>query len=105
MLPKRLRIGPFDYEIKALGDEARDDMQGLCDSKKQTIWIDQTMHPQHQFETLVHEAMHGLWELTGLPHDFEEAVVRKMTPLLIELFAQNDELLDLLIAHWENLQK
>ena len=70
-LPKTLKIGPFDcpVEFTERGDLLRDESGGTWDDVNNTIQIDPVLSEQKQWETLIHEALHGMAEMNGVELD------------------------------------
>lgn len=98
--PKLLRIGPFDYEVLrgafSTLELASRDRVGECDYSDLTIRVSHQLAPGQQRETLLHEALHAVADLAGLPSelgaDLDEKIVRRLAPLLLALMRDNPKL-------------
>lgn len=101
--PKYVHIGPFRYQI--LVDQSKCDRAsveqgqnqlGECDAETGTILISPKLGPVQKAETVLHEILHALTDMTGvaaqLTSDTEEIVVRSLSPALLDLIKRNPSL-------------
>jgi hypothetical protein len=108
-LPDHVDIGPFRYTI--IRDErARLRMQeatqtlllGHTDLDNLTVIIGEKMPAGLARETLMHELLHVVCEVTGLHEKWgkskEERIVRRLSPMLLELLQRNPDLVKYLTA-------
>lgn len=99
-----IQIGPFDYKV--IVDEAaidresvrmHSDLQGCCRYIKCEIHIRPGQSPDSEADTLLHEVLHAVFDMTGLGHDLaaddlDESVIRRLTPALLGVIRANPEL-------------
>lgn len=82
----KLRVGHHDYSLVALPEDDDDfgQIAGDCCRPTLTIRVDLTAPPTDQADTLLHEALHAIWQVYGLPAKVteEEAATRLAGPLL-----------------------
>lgn len=101
-LPDSIEIGPFTYTITT----DRDGMGkavGQTAMEAQTIQLDDRQAHQHLAETLLHETLHAVVDLTGLGYemgdkDEEERIVRRLAPILLLVLRTNPALVKFLLA-------
>lgn len=107
--PATVQIGPRRYdvlldleELHRIEHDEGDDLYGQSDHGKLRIIVDPTLPFDQLADTLLHEVLHGLTELTGiiddLGHKREERMVRRLTPALLDLLRRNPELVEYLTA-------
>lgn len=84
-----MKIGPHDVQIVFSPETDLELMRDGCaarsDTERLTIEIRSDLAPTVRHETLLHEVLHHIWNLTALPEligDHEEVVVRSLAPLL-----------------------
>lgn len=98
-LPKRLKIGPYDYKVQPHVFDDGD--YGECDCKKLVIRVDTSTAPGTVRDTIVHEALHALLDLVGfgkrLTEEAEEDLVRSLSPALLDLLRRNPSLVDFIL--------
>ena len=90
----KLKLGYFDYTLIFRRDS--DDDYGKTDLEGKVIYVNTRYNLQAQKETLFHELLHvsledcPLWEATPEKHnDMEEAVVRFISPRMMDYLAHN----------------
>ena len=44
-------------------------------------------------EVLLHEILHACWELAGIPSKYEEDIVNRISPYLLDVLQDNPDLL------------
>lgn len=91
-----LYLSPHWYDIfKEEGLATRAEACGLCGPDTQTIYIDAQLGETVEKETLLHEAMHGLWSQTELDKKYtdkdEERVIFTLAPRILALLRENPE--------------
>jgi hypothetical protein len=84
-----VRIGPHDVAVLFSPqidlELARDGCAARSDTERLTIEIRSDLSPSVRHETLLHEVLHHVWNLTALPEllgEHEEVVVRSLAPIL-----------------------
>lgn len=104
-VPKRLKLGAHVYEIRSDTDTARllRDEEARGDSRPDHLIIRLDADRPHTSvaETLLHEALHCVWNQTSLTvdlHDEEEKAVTALAPLLLQLMRRNPDLVAYLTA-------
>ena len=101
--PATIQVGPFTYTVhvdKARMNQAcRDDhtdLLGRCEHRTLDIDIDPDQAPGQMADTLLHELLHALTDVTGLANEWdedrEEAVVRRLSPVLLDTLRRNPAL-------------
>ena len=97
-LPDHLWIGPFRVEVGMLTqDEAlAQGLNGRWLPAKQRIEVASICVEQAQIDTLLHEALHAIWDVVDMPTENEEAIVSRLSPQLMLLFQRNPSLRDVL---------
>jgi hypothetical protein len=95
-LPKSLRIGPFDYEVKLQSGlfDGGQRLSGHCKYSTSEIVIDADEGPQAQHATLWHEIVHAIINnADGSKHD--EALVNTLGHGIMQVLRDNPELKEL----------
>jgi hypothetical protein len=108
-LPRSLKAGPFDIKVdvskKAQERVDRDTegpLYGMWDGKSATILLSTRAADTIMRETLVHEILHAVLELSGASSvhikdsDEEEGIVRSIAPMLLDVLRRNPKLVDYL---------
>lgn len=108
-LPAGFDLGPFTYTV--LVDEVAIakvskrqglDLFGNCDGDMLTVTIDPGVAPGMLRETLLHEALHAVTAMSGVAYEQgeegEERLVRRLSPLLLELLRRNPAFVAFLTA-------
>lgn len=104
-----MTLGPFDIPIvrewKAIGAQEEAVGQvllGFSHLDSLTFLVRPEQHPTVERDTIVHEMVHLLLDSASLhdiiPHDNEEAFVRRLSPILLMILRDNPELVAYLLA-------
>lgn len=99
-LPNKLKIGPYTYRVSQDRTEMLErcrteatDLLGHIDHRHLTILIEPTQAETQKQDSLLHEALHAICEMTGLSAEWgeerEEATVRRLSPALLALLRDN----------------
>jgi hypothetical protein len=107
-LPSVIRVGPRRYKVTSdrtrmgrLSRTERADLQGFTDHRALTIDIDPNQAPDEKADTLLHEVIHTVTNLTGLNGDWdaetEERVVNRLSPALLDVLRRNPTLVTYLL--------
>lgn len=107
--PKNLKVGPHTYTIrtgpKAELDvtlTARCELYGATDHKSLAIFVSDRQAASQARDTLLHEALHAILDVTGISHecegDEEERLIRRLSPALLQLLRDNPVLVQFLTA-------
>ena len=111
--PDSVKVGPHLFAINWM-DESEwnherldDNTAGLTYSGKQTIFIrtsPDVNESQYQ-EVVLHEVTHAVWSVTMMTHtdltelsDREEFIIAHQSPMLLQVFKDNPELVAYLMA-------
>jgi len=98
-VPPTITIGPHTYSVEVC-DDIPGALIGETNSMQLTIRLHSDMPESVTAETLLHECLHGIWDLTPL-RDFddsvEESVVAALAPPLLDLLRRNPKLVALLV--------
>lgn len=104
--PKSVLIGPHKYTVVYENEIcANDDLCGFIKHEQTKIVIDDGMSTSYQKETLLHECLHGLFQLTGLRkaavvnEGKEEIIVNAIAPALLDMLRRNKTLLTYLLEN------
>lgn len=98
-------VGPHTYEvtvdknaINACSSKSEDSLVGQCDTALCHIIIDPEQSASQLTDTLLHEVLHACFELIGassdIDHDTEEKLVRRLSPVLIQVLRDNPDLIE-----------
>jgi hypothetical protein len=93
-LPASLVIGPYDIPVRPLPavEGAAQDVDGRYVATQQAIDIRVDLTEEAANETLLHEALHALWDQLDLPKADEETIIARLSPQLLALFRHNPAL-------------
>ena len=95
--PTTVKVGPFVYKIVFVGGLEDDEGQvlwGNCQPANLTINISKQIDPAMQKTILVHEILHAIYHLSGLPDPVsEEQMVTTLSPLLLLVMQENPKLI------------
>lgn len=95
----KIKIGHLTYEVKQIDAELMNakNLFGQCDREKQIITIAEGLPKERYAEVLLHECLHGIFEIKGLEfeHELEERIVNAFAMGITELFQRNSDLLHL----------
>ena len=102
---RKLRVGPFTVRIWADRDAesaaAAAGASGAWLGDELKILIDRRSAPLRQLATLLHEAMHGLWEDTPLDKQYtdeqEETIILTLERGLVQVLRDNPWFVDALM--------
>ncbi len=108
-LPTSIDIGPFRYTItideltrQRAQETSRELLLGQTDHDKLEMILDAKQPDSLMRETLLHETLHLVTEINGLRFEWgdtkEEGVVRRLSPILLEVLRRNPELVAYLMA-------
>lgn len=93
--PTVLTIGPYRYTVDK-GVPKKKTVVGNHRSRKSQILVRKGMSPDNDADTLLHEALHGMFHATGLnttveavDKDLEELIVKTLSPILLLFLRQN----------------
>ena len=79
-LPKKIKVGPYDYTIRSYVWKAEDDQIGGCDTQRLVLSVDDSGPAMVTKNTLLHEVLHAVYDLYDLgPDDSEEDVVMRLS--------------------------
>lgn len=105
-LPDDVKVGPHTYRVVSGNDaevEAKDfcgSVYGYTDTRTCTVFISQRQAYTQSQETLLHEVLHAILDVTGHAHELEdedeEILVRRLSPALLVVLQQNPALVEYL---------
>lgn len=76
ILPKTIKIGGFQWEIKEDQGVAHEgSVFGSTHHHSQTLFIEPNLNGQKQEQTVLHEVMHAIWWQSGLDRMFGDAKI------------------------------
>ncbi len=99
-LPTRVKVGPHMYRVTAVPDvghvvhDGDEDLLGHVDHRSGEITLGTDMSASQKQDTLLHELLHAVLDLLGRD---DEALVRLMTPPLLDLLQRNPKLVEYLM--------
>jgi len=98
-LPKTIKIGPYEYEIRLFPDSTTSDY-GACVYNHQTIFLSANQHAERAGDTLLHEVLHAIWDVSGFdvqPDLHEETIVRSFATWLSLVLRDNPKLAEFIL--------
>jgi hypothetical protein len=112
LIPKKIAVSHSIIEIAtdprsifSASKQENEVLFGRYDSHESKITIDGSGHPSVQRETLLHEILHAIIGHTNLSSeggplsgDAEEAVIRAISPMLLDTLRRNPKLASYLTA-------
>jgi hypothetical protein len=112
-LPSSLNIAGLRYDVSvdplALATEGHQHgsaLVGTTNRRHQVILIATDQHAQQIADTVMHEVLHVLTQVSSLANEWsaerEEEVVARLAPLLAQTLGANPELCRLLMRAWNN---
>lgn len=103
--PDHVTIGPFRYEViydeKQLGLESMDDATepawGHISFKAETIVLDPRRTEAGLRTSLIHEILHGVFDVVGVHHNLDdynlESLIQTLDNMLTDTLRENPQLL------------
>lgn len=102
-VPRELVLGPVTYTISTslvdVGRACRDQgevLLGATDHPSLRIVVDPDQAPGQARDTLLHESLHAVFQISGLSDEWgdakEERVIRRVSPWILELIRSNPAL-------------
>lgn len=88
--PKKVNVGPFRYTIAWVEDLP--ESSGFTNMDHRIIGVAGSCDEQTQRETLLHEILHAVIDMTGLrgeDKDKEEKLVASISPVLYDVLRSN----------------
>lgn len=92
-LPKSIRIGYRDYAVEVLSPregEARNEF-GNHSVIASSIQVRTDTKPFETADSLIHEILHGAWQVAGLPRKDEEHCVTLLAHQLTQVWRDNPQ--------------
>lgn len=106
--PKKIRVGPYVYKVTCdrttMNARCRNegtDLMGSSEHRTLTIDIDPDQAAGQQRDTVLHEVLHTISEMTGLALVWgkdDEDFVRRISPALLDVLRRNPKLVEFLVA-------
>jgi hypothetical protein len=94
-LPRRIKVGAYDWRIKVDPGPSEDFGETNYDKAEITIWPANHQSPERLVGTVIHEALHVIYDDKELAtSNEEEAVVVAFETGLVSLFRDNPKLLN-----------
>jgi hypothetical protein len=95
--PNRYRVVLDQAAIDRIGAEGGTDLLGDTDREKLVITLSPGAAEDVVRETLLHEVLHAVFDVTGLGHEIgnkrEEALIRRLSPALLDVIRRNPRLM------------
>ena len=91
----KLKLGHADYTVRAATPEEAEGIDGRYNRTAQEIIIEPSQKPSRQVEVLIHELIHGCFEMSGIDHtprNTEEAVCTGLDGPLTAILKDNRHL-------------
>jgi hypothetical protein len=104
--PRRLVVGPHVYSVSFDAEatartcrEQSTDLLGHTNHRNLRIMIDPDQAPSQQRDTMLHEALHAVFEVAAVQFssEKEESCIRSLTPALLDLLRRNPKLVRFLL--------
>ena len=94
--PKKVRVGPFVYEITPIKEMGATDQAGGVDLSGQAIIYDPGLHSMQERDTILHELLHCIIFQTPLrktitDQEEEERLVWTLSPRILALLRDNPQ--------------
>lgn len=106
--PKRIVVGPFTYRVThdraTMNARCRTeggDLMGSAEHRSLTIDLDPDQAPGQKRDTVLHEVLHTITEMTGLAlvwGNDDEDFIRRISPVLLDVLRRNPKLVGFLTA-------
>ncbi len=98
MKNRKLRVGPYTYDVCFVPDrEKMDGSVGLTKPDQQLVYVWTGAHPDQVRDTLLHEVLHVVFETFSISGDSEESFVRPMATGLLHVMKANPWLVDMIL--------
>lgn len=102
--PSSVRIGPHNYSVIAdvtailkISAEDNERKLGTCDTRMCVINVDPEQADSQLRDTVLHEVLHACFDLIGagedISDDTEEKLVRRLSPVLMDVINKNPRLM------------
>lgn len=95
-IPKSIQIGPFSYRVVDLErTKIGEGLLGEILYTELTIALETRTPYMRLAETLLHETLHGIWNLMGIPisDDTKEHIIAALGPALLDTMRRNPDLM------------
>ncbi len=90
--PRSVTIGPYKYGIKLVKELGEpEELDGVTDTAGSRLLIKKDLSPSRMRETVMHEILHAIWDVTNLPKAYEEKVIMRLSPILLDTLQRNPE--------------
>lgn len=92
ILGQRFKVHSIDNLQTDHDDNGVIDVLGLCDSDDQIIVLEDRQPYDKKAETFLHEQLHAMLAFAGLREDLgehEEAIVKRLSPIMLEWLRRN----------------
>jgi hypothetical protein len=104
----RYAIYVNDRMIADAGAKMGGELWGATLPHEAKIILQEGMSPQQFADTLLHEALHGVFNVSGLQYDLaqghpldEEAIIRRLVPALLETLRDNPKFTEIIATPLE----
>lgn len=109
-LPRFIDLGPYHYKIICdeltrlrTQEKILTAVLGHTDHDKLEIIINNNQPPSLSRETLFHESLHVVTEITGLRYSWgatkSERFIRRLSPMMLELMRRNPDVVAYLMSN------
>lgn len=99
---QKVLVGPYEYSITYDPNiRQAGDVVGLFGADMESILIDPQLGRMKERETVLHEVRHGIWHMClsdELSDKQEEKVIKRETPLLLDVLRRNPRLVKYLLG-------
>lgn len=103
-LPKKVKIGPINFIIRHKEFDQEESFNwGEFDNQTGEIGILEDQHPELKQDTVLHEAFHAAFFVSGWHPPQEERIVRTLSPLILGMIKDNPELMMYLMESYESI--
>ena len=91
--PSSIVIGPYTYQVEfERSHNGAANSWGHIRYEESVIRVDDTLKDDRRRVCLMHEALHGVFEVTGNNPDNEEALVTAFAPVMVDMMRRNPAL-------------
>lgn len=92
----KLKIGYATYELSFVKNVLAEKTSGSCSTDKREIQVDSELNKADTLATLLHETLHGIWdmwEMGDVEEEEEEKKVSQLTNGLMAVIVDNKKLI------------
>lgn len=94
----KVQLGPYSYDVEfERSHNSAAQTWGHIKYEEHVIRVDDNIKMERQRVCLMHEVLHGVFELVGHNPDNEEQLITAISPALLEALRRNKEMTEFLL--------